>query len=47
MHRGENDPDLTPDQPVRRPSLGGPLQAWMIGLFGVVIVLLLLSLLVV
>ena len=41
MEPQQSDPDLAPDQPV----VG--LQAWAIGLFGVVIVLLLLSLLVI
>jgi hypothetical protein len=44
MQASEKDPDTTPV----RPRQAGPvLQPWMIGLFGVVIVLLLLSLLVV
>ena len=41
MDPQQSDPDLAPDQPV----IG--LQAWIVGLVGVVIVLLLLSLLVI
>jgi hypothetical protein len=43
MEPSPSDPDVPP---VRQPASVPPLQPWMIGLFGVVIVLLLLSLLV-
>ena len=44
MQPRQSDPDVTPD---RLPASVPQLQGWMIGLFGVVIILLLLSLLVV
>jgi hypothetical protein len=44
MQPRQSDPDVTPD---RFPASVPQLQGWMIGLFGVVIVLLLLSLLMV